>query len=279
MKMRLLAIVFLSMMSLPTWAEQVADVSVDRAWGLLIGDEIILQAELPVASSKIDRSSLPEKEARYGTWLYLKDRELKGHTLRLFYQIVNVPIDTKQVFTPEFNLRQLNDEWITVPSVPLVIGSSLVKDSDNIVAKPDHLPILVETQSKKNKLILFSVIVISASLLWLVWHIGWHPAQRKPFAQAVYELSRLKWCKAEKENQAARLLHGAFNRTANTIVVVADLDVLFQQAPWLLDLETEIVAFYQRSAQYFFTQNTDQALDIDSIIKLAKACRSREKLV
>ncbi len=279
MRLRLLTIVFLSMISITVWAKQVAEVSVDRAWGLLIGDEVTLQVELPVESSEIDRSSLPEKEARYGTWLYLKDRELKGNILRLIYQVVNVPIENTEVFIPEFNLRQLNDQWITVPSVPLIIGSALVKESNNIMAKPDHSPILIETKSIKNKLLLFSIITVIASLLWLVWHIGWRPVHRKPFAQATYELSHIKWLNKKQENQAARILHSAFNRTANTVVVVADLDELFQHAPWLQDLETDISAFYQRSAQYFFAQNTEQVLDIDSIIKLAKACRSREKLV
>ncbi len=276
---RFLTIILLSFLSTVVLAEQIANVSLDQAWGLLIGDEITVQVELPVAVSELDVSSLPEKDVRYGAWLYLKERSTKDNMVWLTYQIVNVPVENTKVFTPEFSLRLLNDEWITVPALPLTIGSSLVKNLDSTVPKADHRPILIDTALLKQRLISFAVIAVIASLLLFIWHVGWQPKQRKPFAQAVYDLKHLKWRVSAKQQQAARLLHAAFNRTADTVVIVAELDVLFKQAPWLHPLEKEISAFYQNSANYFFTQNPGQQPDIELVIKLAKACRSKEKLV
>ncbi|MBL1322062.1 MAG: hypothetical protein COA63_013535 [Methylophaga sp.] len=277
MMKRILLIVVLSCLAPIILAEQIANVTLDRAWGLLIGDEITVKIELPVMTSELDVSSLPEKDARYDTWFYLKTSELKASSLWLTYQIVNVPIENTVVYTPEFNLRQLNDEWITVPAMPLTIGSLLPKEDKNSAAKPDHTPMLIDTSAIKKKLIGFVIIAALSSLLLFIWHIGWRPTQRKPFAQASYELSRSRW-KLAATKQPARVLHTAFNRTANTIVVHADLEVLFKQAPWLQPLQDEIAAFYQSSSAYFFTENSEQEPDKDLVTKLAKACRAKEKL-
>ncbi|PHS25869.1 MAG: hypothetical protein COA83_04180 [Methylophaga sp.] len=275
--MKIIVGLMLSILSTVAVAEQIANVTLDRAWGLLIGDVITVQVELPVAASEIDVSSLPEVDARYGTWLYLKDRVTKDNELSLTYQIVNVPVENTVVYTPEFNLRQMNDEWITVPAMPLTIGSLLPIEDTNSAVKEDHAPILIDTTAIKRRLTLFAIIAVVSSLLLFIWHIGWHPTQRKPFAQATFELSRKKWLLTASK-QPARILHTAFNRTANTVVVHADLEALFEQAPWLQSLEGEISSFYQSSANYFFTQNTEQEPDIESVMKLAKSCRAKEKL-
>lgn len=270
---------FLSLLSLTALADKIAKVSLDRAWDLSIGDEITVQIELPVATSELDVSSLPEDDARYGTWLFLKQRSLTDNTLWLTYQVVNVPVENTVVYTPEFNLRQLNDEWIIVPAMPLIIGSLLPVEEGNTAPKADQLPISIDTTTINKQLILFSIIAAISSLTLFVWHVGWRPTQRKPFAQAVYDINHIHWLIAVKPKIAARELHLAFNRTANTVVVQTDLDVLFKRAPWLQPLEAEITAFYQASANHFFTQNPEHEPDKGSVMKLAKACRSKEKLV
>lgn len=273
-----LLIVILSCLSTITLAEKMADVTLDRTWGLLIGDEITAQIALPVATSELDVSSLPEIDARYGTWLYLKHRETKQNVLWLTYQVVNVPVENTIVFTPKFNLRQLNDEWITVPAAPLTIGSSLANEDKNSLSRADHLPISIDTATLKTTLTLFAVIAAVSALILFVWHVGWRPRRRKPFAQAVYDINHLKWLIVARPRSPVRELHLAFNRTANTVVVQTDLDMLFKQAPWLKPLQQEIVIFYQASASHFFAQHSKQQPDKGSVLKLAKACRAKEKL-
>lgn len=276
--MKLILGLTLSLLSAIILAEQVAKVTVDQAWGLLIGDEITVQVELPEVASTLDVSSLPEDDSRYGTWLFLKKRSIKDRTLLFAYQIVNVPVENTVVYTPEFNLRLLNDEWVTVPAMPLTIGSLLpVEDGDN-APKADHLPISIATTNIDKRLILFSIMATVTSLILFIWHVGWRPTQRKPFAQAIYDIKYIRWLVATRPISPARELHRAFNRTANTVVVQADLDVLFKQAPWLQPLKQEITAFYHASASHFFMQSPEQEQDKDSILKLAKACRAKEKL-
>jgi mxaA protein len=280
--MKFVFALLLSIFSTMILAEQTANVSLDRAWGLLIGDEINVQIDLPVAAKELDMSSLPQTDMRHGTWLYLKKIKSEDNNLWLTYQVVNVPISNETIFTPELNLRQLSDEWITVPAMPLTIGSLLTADSDNnpknTATKADHASILINTIVSKQRLTLFTVIAVISFLVLFVWHIGWRPRNRQPFSQAVHELSRLKWSRSKQPAQAARILHEAFNNTAGTIVVYNELEQLVEKVSWMQPLEDQIFVFYQSSANYFFTQNTEREPDFEAIMKLAKACRSKEKL-
>ncbi|MFW5450097.1 MAG: hypothetical protein ACKE9I_00745 [Methylophagaceae bacterium] len=263
-------------------AEQVAKVSLDRAWGLLIGDELQLQIELPIDVGDLDPTSLPQIDKRYGTWLYLKALTRTDNMLWLSYQIVNVPADTIEVYTPTFNVRQLDDQWITVPEVAFTIGTLLTEQTggsvNNSVLKADRKPTLISTSETKSRLKIASLLTIIFSLILLAWHIGWRPKNRQPFAQAVHELARLKWSRSMQQDQPSRILHTAFNNTSGTVVVHSELVQLLSQAPWLQPLEQEISQFYLSSANHFFNRNIEQEPDFDAVIKLAKACRSKEKL-
>ena len=90
-------------------------------------------------------------------------------------------------------------------------------------------------------------------------------------------MSRLK-LHAVTPEQAARILHTAFNHTAGTVVVYGELEGLFKQCPWLQPLQADIASFYTQSEQHFFARNSQQGPDVDSVRKLAKACRVKEML-
>lgn len=275
--MTLLLSIFLSV----SMADEIASVSVDRAWGLLLGDVVRLQVDLVTAAEEIDISSLPQIDKRYGTWLYLKDLELDQDQLLFTYQLVNVPTENRLIATPNLKIRQLNDNWLVIPAVTLVIGPLLPDygdDSDNIIVKENHAPTLISTVGIERKLILFAVLSIVSTLVLLIWHVGWKLKNRQPFAQAVYALSRLRRKRSTHAHQASRILHAAFNRTADTIVVHSKLDQVFDQVPWLIPLKADIDSFYLQSANHFFTRNAEQEPGFDSVRKLAKACRAKEKL-
>lgn len=279
--MRILILIWLSFFSYAVMAQQSLIVTLDRAWGLLLGDEINVQVELSSTLGEVDLSSLPQTDKRYGTWLYLKDIELTEKQILLSYQIVNVPAENRRVSTPELYIKQ-GDEWVLIPSTPFMIGPSLaVSDTDglaNIDAKPDVSPTLIATDKIERQIVLFSAIAVLAGLVLLFWHFGWKPKNRDPFAQALHDLARLKWQRSVKPDEAARILHAAFNRTAGTIVVHGEIDRLLEQHPWLTPLKRDIEAFYKRSAEHFFTRESGQEPNISEVRKLAKACRSKEKM-
>ena len=279
--MRILILIWLSFFSYAVMAQQSLIVTLDRAWGLLLGDEINVQVELSSTLGEVDLSSLPQTDKRYGTWLYLKDIELTEKQILLSYQIVNVPAENRRVSTPELYIKQ-GDEWVLIPSTPFMIGPSLaVSDTDglaNIDAKPDVSPTLIATDKIERQIVLFSAIAVLAGLVLLFWHFGWKPKNRDPFAQALHDLARLKWQRSVKPDEAARILHAAFNRTAGTIVVHGEIDRLLEQHPWLTPLKRDIEAFYKRSAEHIFTRESGQEPNISEVRKLAKACRSKEKM-
>ena len=274
---RLLTVLLFTVYAISSIAEQSANVTVDRAWGLLIGDQVQTQVELPIALASIDLTSLPDVAKRYGTWLYLNNIQVDGDTLLFNYQIINVPTDNTMVDTPEFTIRQLDGGFISIPAVPLTIGSLLTSNNQNIIAKPDHSPILLMTEILQQKLIVYLALAALFSVILLLWHFAWKPRHRLPFAQAVHDLTRLKWRRSNDLNKPARILHGAFNKTVGTIMVYGELANIFEQEPWLKPLTEQINNFYQGSEDHFFSSTNTQQADFNSVMILAKACRAREK--
>ena len=272
-------IVFTFYAGMSNATEDMLNVSVDRTWGLVLGDDLTVRVDLSELSVGLDKSSLPQVEQRYGTWLYLRDVEQTADQLALHYLIVNVPIKNTTIDTPKFDVKQTDEKWLTIPAQQITIGPSLAVEGgvSNIDVKPDMKPTLIATIETENQLKLAGIIAAVSLLMLALWHFGWKTKNRQPFAQAVHELSRFK-LHTVTADEAARVLHTAFNSTAGTVVVYGKLDGLFVQHSWLQPLQAEIEAFYQQSEQHFFARNSQQGPDIDSVRKLAKACRSKEML-
>lgn len=256
------------------------NVSVDRTWGLVLGDDVNVKIDLTTLEQGIDGASLPLEDKRYGTWLYLKTIDRTTSDLVFHYQIVNVPLKNTAIETPRFDVKQADGQWFILPSTPITIGPSLAVSEggvEHIIAKPDMKPTLISTNDSVQRLQLVAVIAMVSGLILAWWHFGWKTKNRQPFAQAVHELSRLKF-HAVTPDQAARILHTAFNHTAGTVVVYGELDALLKQQPWLQPLHADIAAFYAQSEQHFFARNAQHVPDLDSVRKLAKACRVKEML-
>jgi len=260
-------------------AEETLNVSVDRAWGLLLGDEINVRVDLKSLEQGIDKSSLPQKDKRYGTWLYLKSIDTGVEELVFHYQIVNVPAKNTSIGTPKFDVKQQDDKWIVIPSLSLTIGPALaVADGiSNLTAKSDVSPTLISSVEAEQQLKLSAIIAILSGLVLALWHFGWKTKNRQPFAQAVHDLSRLTFHSVTPD-QAARILHTAFNHTSGTIVVYGELEKLMNQYPWLAPLKDDIELFYTQSEHHFFARKAEQGPAIEDVRKLAKACRSKEML-
>lgn len=260
---------------------EAATISLDRSWGLLIGDEITAEIMLP-ENIEIDTASLPQRHKRHGAWLYLRDNELTGNRLLMHYQIVNVPADTREVATPVFELRTTEGGFINIPEAPLQIGSFLAAENADAdgrfvprgdkILKPSH-----DAGLEKQLWTALLILVISV-LVWLAWHFGFRPRQRLPFAHAVFELNKMRWLGRKNADTASRSLHHAFNGSAGTVLVASKLDKLWQQCPWLLPLQSEIDSFYQQSATHFFSAQGGDSKDFAQLLELARACRAREKM-
>lgn len=280
--MRFLILISLFLISLQAQAIDTR-IELDRSWGLLIGDKVTATIELPVPVSELDSHSLPQHEKRYGPWLYLHDSEQQGQTLRLHFQLINVPAENRQVATPELELRSQSGEFISVPSVPMQIGSFMEQVAEeegtpSLIPRGDmHLLPQPQTELIWQLWTAIAVLILS-SLVWLIWHFGLRPRHRLPFASAMFELNKMRLLGRKNADVASRSLHQAFNRSAGRVVINSELDKLWQQCPWLQPVKADIESFYQVSAAHFFSPAATEQKDFEQILKLARACRERERM-
>lgn len=280
--MRFFTLISLCLISLQLQAAD-ASVDLDRSWGLLIGDKFTATVTLPVEVSELDTHSLPQKDKRYGPWLFLNDTELNGQSLLLHFQLINVPAENRQVPTPEIEIRTLSGGFISVPSVPMQIGSFLEQGANGettveLIPRGDFRLLPKDHQALSWRLRLSLAVFIISGLIWLIWHFGLRPRHRLPFANAMFELNKMRLLGRKDSDAASRSLHHAFNRSAGRVVINSELASLWHQCPWLESLKSEIEGFYQTSATHYFSPNSGAQTTFDDIIKLARACREQERL-
>ena len=94
----------------------------------------------------------------------------------------------------------------------------------------------------------------------------------------MFELNKMRLLGRKDSDAASRCLHHAFNRSAGRVVINSELDRLWQQSPWLEPVKSDIESFYQASAEHFFSPAATGQKDFEQVLKLAKACRERERL-
>lgn len=280
--MRLVSLLLFCLLSAAALAEeQVAMVSLDRSWGLQLGDELVLTITMPEQATGIDNSSLPQRDRRYGAWLHLNRSELTDSGLKMYFQLMNVPVEKQQLKTPEFTLRTADGQFVTVPGVPMTIGSMLAADIGDIrisMLEADHASLSLATDAVRQQIRAALWLLIVSLLVLAAWHLGLRPRHRKPFVNAVFQLFLMKWRGQRNADVATRLLHDAINQTAGTVIVHSHLQTLWDVAPWLAPLQDQIERFYQQSTAHFFAREAANAVEFDEIYSLAKACRAREKL-
>lgn len=255
-----------------------ASVSLDRTLGLQVGDEFTATITLPVSVDDIDSHSLPAHEKRQGPWLILHERYFIGDTFKLEYQVINVPAENRVVATPEMQLRTLDGAFIDIPSVNFQLGSFLVESEVGYTPLDDaSLPTLNQSLAKR-ELLMSVILFIVVGLIWFVWHFGLHPRERLPFANAMFELNKMRWLKRKDDEIASRILHKAFNDSVGQVIVQSQLAALWDACPWLKDLESDINSFYQASTNYYFSPEPGERISFAALYDLAKACRKREMM-
>jgi mxaA protein len=261
---------------------QVAPAHLNQSWGVLLGDVITMSVDLPIPANDVDMSSIPHVDKRFGDWLSIRNIVINDKQMLIDFQLVNVAPETTEVLTPKLSFRSVDSSFIDIEQVPFTISPVIPKaDKDTVyklALKPAHQPEMIDTAAIYQKLI---IGVISSALLLLVlfiWTVGWRPRNRRPFAEALHGLRMLRWQHNNDPQQAVRIVHKAFNRTANKTIVFSQLDQLFKAAPWLEPLEQQITSFYEVSSQHFFSQSAGEGYDIKQLKHLLKACRAKEKL-
>lgn len=277
----ILSALFLSANVLAEGANKVAKAQLDKAWGLLLGDVFTMIVDVPVPLNEVDVDSLPHIDKRFGDWLLLRQISLT-EPLVLEFQVVNVAPTTTEVMTPPLSFRLVNGERVDIEqrkfSISPIIPLRDKESSTTLNLKPARSAEQVDTTELKQQLTWTALFALFMAVVLVIWNIGWRPRNRQPFAEALHGLRMLRWHHDNDPQQAIRLVHKAFNRTAAKTVVYSELQQLFVVAPWLKPLETEITTFFEQSSQHFFTANSASLQDVKQLKQLMKACRSKEKL-
>lgn len=278
--MRLLSLLVFCLVCVTARAEMVAESELQQQYGLQLGDEVTMTVTLPVDVDAIDTTALPETEVRQGPWFYLRSFDLGEKQLQLHLQVMNVPIDHREVMTPRWQLRTVDDAFIEIERLPVVLGSAVARElvPEQSAMQPDMPAPKVETAAAQQRLTLAIVVLVVVVLVLIIWHLGLRPRQQLPFARARLRLWLMSLRGQHDVTAAARVLHGAFNQSAGAVVVTDRLSVLFEQCPWLTPLSDDIRHFYQHSASQFFSRQAEASLQFSDISKLVRACREREKL-
>lgn len=261
-----------------------SSIELDRSWGLLIGDRLTATVKLPVPATELESHSLPQNEKRHGPWLYLHNSEQQGNILTLYYQLVNVPAENREVTTPELELRTQDGKFITVPPTPMQIGSFMEQSAEgegmpSVIPRGDKRLLPSEQSTLVWQLWTTLAVFLLSIVIWLCWHFGLRPRQRLPFATTIFELNKMRLLGRKDLDAATRSLHHAFNRCAGRVVINSELDNLWQQCPWLKPVQAEIKSFYSTSAAHYFSPSASEQRGFDDLLSLAKSCRERERMV
>ena len=260
-----------------------ATASIDRSWGLLLGDKVVVTSILPVQyRAEINEDTLPARKQQLGYWLFLdaitfEEQNNAALIMRAHYQVTNTPAQTAQVGTPEFTIRKTDNTWLTIPAVPMTLSSLLpLEDTADITMQADRPTPIFNTIRLKQRTFFWAMVAVICFGLSFLWFVLWGKKNRQPFEQALVELKKLK--NKKEHAAAARVVHHAFNQTAGETVVQGSITDLLTNVPRLTALQADIETFYRASAQSFFNPAADTSLHYDDMLKLVKACRNKERL-
>lgn len=237
-------------------AQAPATVEQPRAFGYVLGDLVTQRVLLP---DGFEPAELPPAE-RFGVWFERHDSRIERGAdgrrwLVVQYQIVNSPQALITVTIPAWRVPVAGGgEGLLVEAWPISVAPLTPRAPFAVGAlqdlQPDREAPLVETAPIVRELIFWSSLLALTIVSWIAWVIwrNWRAARNQPFARALREIRAV----GEAAPQAWQALHAAFDRTAGRVVQLQTLPVLFERAPFLAPLRTEIERFFAQSTERFY---------------------------
>lgn len=265
----------------------IGDVVTERVLLAAAGHEV-RNVEQP-SSGRIDLW-LERRPARVET-----DREGR-RWLVLDYQIVNAPRSLTQIALPALSLRTRGGDVLQLGAWPVTVGPLI---SDTVVAAADiasagaqAAQIVTAGQGRDPAALLgaspamqpdrgaapiplapimrrigYALACLFSTLAgWLAWWV-WRnrrDAAQLPFARGWRRMRTLCASRALADGNADadaawHIVHRALNETAGQVINMHTLSRLFARAPWLLSMQPQLEAFYERSDARFFAVSSEPA--------------------
>jgi mxaA protein len=245
-----------------------------RGTGYFVGDQVTQRVLLERAGQSVTPVSLPAP-GRVSAWFERRTASIQADTssrpwLVIEYQILNAPSKLTTVKLPAWSVlikRAHQPEaagppadnsggasTLRIPAVSINIAPLSLPGSPTQVGaadlRPDRFPPVMATAP------LWRSVEVSAGTLcltlfaWLAWVI-WRNRRAlatQPFANALRQMRTLD----DGEPRAWQVLHRAFDQTAGRVIQHSTLSALFESAPQLTPVRTEIEQFFAKSSVLFF---------------------------
>jgi mxaA protein len=230
----------------------VATVEQPRPFGYVVGDVVTQRVLL---TPDLEPLALPPMQ-RVNIWFERRAPRVEVTSdqrrwLVVDYQIINAPETLRSIQLPAWKL-EAGGAKLDIPAAPISVAP-LLSNSTSATAtelRPDRQVSLIDVAPVRASLLLWSIalaITLAAWLAWLRWR-NWRDSLDRPFARALHELRRID----ETAPEAWQALHRAFDQTAGRVLQIETLPTLFERAPYLQPLRTEIERFFAQSSERFF---------------------------
>lgn len=240
-------------------AGMVATVDQPRPFGYVVGDLVTQRVLLESANSNFEPAALPDAQ-RLNAWLERRTPRIKSASdgrrwLVVDYQVINAPQSLTTITLPAWDIEsKTGATTLAIPAWPISVAALTPRSAFATGGlgdlRPDRAAPVVATAPIRRQVVTWSiacVVTLAAWLAWLQWR-NWQDALNRPFARALHEIRRMD----ETTPQAWQTLHRAFDQTAGRVTQVETLPVLFQRAPHLQPLRSQIEQFFAQSAERFF---------------------------
>lgn len=253
-----------------------------RPFGHVLGDVLTQRVLLQVDGRQFEPAILPPAE-RIGVWFDRRAPRIETGAdgrrwLVIEYQLVNAPQFLARLHLPAWELKDAAgatvlkiEDW-TFSAAPLTPRMAFVQGGLDEL-RPDRSAPLVETGAIRRQLGLWSGMLAALLLTWVaatVWR-NRRASARQPFARAL----RAVRGSGDTSPEAWQAVHRAFDASAGLAVQSATLPLLFERAPHLAPMRTEIERFFAQSAARFY--GTASVAEPVPVRALCAALRRLEK--
>lgn len=254
-----------------------------RDTGYVLGDSIEQQIEFKGRGARFDPLSMPPP-GRITPWLELRGTHVEtgvtGPVLIVSYQVFAAVEQAMSVRVPELKLRVIEGDGareIVVPAQPFYLSPVLppqIADGERTPrSAPPPPPLPTAGHVRSTLLAAAMALLFSGYLAWVHDRIPFLPRNPGPFARLARQLRRRQ---AIDDARLALLLHEAFIHCAGETLYPATLPRLFDRAPHLESIRTDIESFFVQSWQVHYGQPGAEPVGGPHIARLIRQARDCE---
>ena len=230
-----------------------ATVNQPRSFGYVIGDVVTQRILLPDRFEPV-ALTVPQ---RMNLWLERRGTRIESTSdgsrwLIVEYQLTNAPQTLSTANLPAWTLVAKAGAKLNVPAWSMNVGALIPQSTSPSIEqlRPDRSAPLIATASTRMRFHFVLLVLAIVLISWIAW-TQWRSRRERanlPFAHALHDMRHLD----DAAPQTWQMLHRAFDQTAGRVIQPENMDALFQRAPHLEPLRSDIERFFSQSSERFF---------------------------